>query len=475
MKGKQRVSKITWACIQPLTGGMYLGTKNAMGTMPEYVISYKGLDEYSFKKDWCDADGVFTGSEDDYEEGIQTCANEFNLFQYLKKTKQLPPYFNITNRAMFEKLSEDDSDLNVTIEKDPYFGTKDKIDDLHVDFVVAVPVCSGLSNATTTHDKEELDTRNNNMKWITKFVLAKVQPKCYIFENAPGLYGTRGAPVRKIIEDMALKYGYSVTYYKTDTQLHDNTQFRPRTFCILWKWQNGKEQNPPKLNYENKHIDVAEFFARVNKSAPQQRAPEMSVHTRAIMLYLKDKAKKEGKTNWREYISSTDTGMHFIIASGLGNDFKDFVTKSNDFDEKQTAQVIRGVNHAQEKFDAGSWIFDTSLKVGRKDRLPTIFHKNTQCYIHPTEDRLLTIREMLTAMGMPDDYIMYGNNGDIIHKIGQNVPVRTAQWIASEAKRVLDDWDNLRGKSRQIGFVKTVNNVEFFDNTKGEKEDEDCD
>lgn len=456
--------KVTWAAIQVLSGGMMFGAMDAFGTMPEYVLSYSGLSSVKFDPKWCDADGVpVCDKEEDYEKAIVTCANEYNTFHYLEKIKKLPPYFNITNRGMFDDLSDDDSDLNVDIKPDPLFGTAKEIKDLHVDVVVAVPVCSGLSNATTTGNQDTRDDRNNNMKWITKFTLSKIMPKAYVFENAPGLFGKKGESVRKIIEEMAKKYGYSITYYKTDTKLHDNAQYRPRTFCILWRWP-GFACNPPILNYENKKVNVIDFLKRIPENAPQQRAPEMSIHTKMLVEFFKT------MKDWRKLLASTgETGLHYVVANGLTDKYVEFINGSN-IDEKKKEQVLRGVQHAVDKFNSGSWIFDTSLKLPKETHTPTIFHKNTQCLLHPTEDRLLTIREMLFLMGMPNDFWFFGSNSDIIHKIGQNVPVRTAQWICSEVKRIVDNWDTLRMKSRQTGFIKVYDNTEFFDNTKGEKD-----
>lgn len=36
-------TQIRWAAVQPLTGGMYLGTQNATGTPAQFILSYEGL------------------------------------------------------------------------------------------------------------------------------------------------------------------------------------------------------------------------------------------------------------------------------------------------------------------------------------------------------------------------------------------------------------------------------------------------
>ena len=37
-------NKIKWGCIQPLTGGMYIGAMQAIGHSAEWILSYDGLD-----------------------------------------------------------------------------------------------------------------------------------------------------------------------------------------------------------------------------------------------------------------------------------------------------------------------------------------------------------------------------------------------------------------------------------------------
>jgi len=50
---------------------------------------------------------------------------------------------------------------------------------------------------------------------------------------------------------------------------------------------------------------------------------------------------------------------------------------------------------------------------------------------HPDEDRFLTIRECLSIMKLPEDFILQGGLKNINH-ICQNVPVTTAQDMAEE-------------------------------------------
>ena len=42
---------IKWACCQPLTGGMYLGTEKAIGHPAEFILSFPGLNAVDYNKD----------------------------------------------------------------------------------------------------------------------------------------------------------------------------------------------------------------------------------------------------------------------------------------------------------------------------------------------------------------------------------------------------------------------------------------
>jgi hypothetical protein len=46
-------------------------------------------------------------------------------------------------------------------------------------------------------------------------------------------------------------------------------------------------------------------------------------------------------------------------------------------------------------------------------------------------------------MGLPEDFILYGDINRTYAKIGQNVPVNTAKYIVSEACRFIENFDTI--------------------------------
>ena len=82
--------------------------------------------------------------------------------------------------------------------------------------------------------------------------------------------------------------------------------------------------------------------------------------------------------------------------------------------------------------------------------------KMVQSCLHPNYDRMLNMRELMHLMGLPHDFEMQGDPYRCYALIGQNVPVRTAQWIVSEALKAFERENDLDEKKI----------VRFFDNTK---------
>ena len=419
--------KFKWGVIQPLTGGMYIGARNAIGYDAEWCLSFPGLRDVKYNK-----------------EGVLTLAgNEYNLYNWFAKHNINLPYYTF-NRGMFDQVGS----LEDVILSD---GEKDvQLDYSDIDLVVAVPVCSGLSRVTTS-SKEAKDEHNRNMLFIASYALGVIKPKIYIFENAPELYSNRGEEVRSELETIAKKYGYSVLYYKTDTQYHANCQKRPRTFVIFQKWNNGVECKPQAYGYEHIEYKLAEYLSKIPAEATQQEPLPMTHFNRCLIDY----AKKIYGDDWR--IKSYRDTMANFVKTGAWNDFSEFMHSKDYITEQEMEKYDKFLDHAHYKVSIGKNYYSMSAYIGDPDKIGSVQFKSMSSYLHPTEERHYTVREALHLMGMPHDFELLGAVEANFPKIGQNVPVRTAQFIVAEAVKILDNWDEKR---------ESGSNVLFQDNTK---------
>ena len=109
----------------------------------------------------------------------------------------------------------------------------------------------------------------------------------------------------------------------------------------------------------------------------------------------------------------------------------------------------------------GTGWYDMSCYRSPDNKTHAVIFKTMKSELHPTENRLFTVREMLHLMGMPFDFELQGDVNKEYPKIGQNVPARTAKWIVSQCVKHMYD-------------VKPENenwpSVRVFDNRKKEEQ-----
>ena len=423
--------KIKWCAIQPLTGGMYLGTEKVIGHPAEFILSYPGVGDPIFNK----------------EKTLICGGNEYHLMTYLDKVGRRPEY-KVFNRKMFQN----DNDMNPEIiNSDLWTKNPDKnLDYSNMDLVVAVPVCSGLSTATNG-SAEAKEARNCNMIWISKYALRVIKPNIYIFENAPTFMGKRGDYIRVQLESLAKETGYSIDYYRTDTKLHDNCQTRKRTFIIFYK-----KEYAPKMEFENIQTTIEEYFNRIPKDK-QMKDTELDMEfvnpvNYFIVCYLKERFGDK----WREEVNYNI--FKYIIENKLWDEVLDYTNNRATYSmEKHRAYMNHFVDHFNFKTSQGKGVYHSLPNLLRNDgTCPAVMFKMVQSCLHPDYDRMLNMRELMHLMGLPHDFEMQGDPYRCYALIGQNVPVRTAYWIISEALKAYERDNDLDEKKI----------IRFFDNIK---------
>jgi DNA (cytosine-5)-methyltransferase 1 len=59
-------------------------------------------------------------------------------------------------------------------------------------------------------------------------------------------------------------------------------------------------------------------------------------------------------------------------------------------------------------------------------------------FVHPFEDRLLTVREQARLMGFPDNHVFFGPKDSQFNQVGEAVPPPLARAIAKVVARYLN-------------------------------------
>jgi site-specific DNA-cytosine methylase len=302
---------------------------------------------------------------------------------------------------------------------------------MHLDFVTAVPPCSGLSQAAQRKAGSRGECEVNDWMYRSaEFILGGLQPIIYAFENAPNLFTGSGDLVRQKLIEIGKKYEYAITFYKTNTLLHGIPQYRPRTFGIFYQGDRA-----PILNsYNKKAPHISEYLKQIPKEAKHQQeymVPEWDITQYEIYKYLKHLY----GDNWRKVM--TDYKFHlttydYLQRVNLMEDFKEFQKTLPDASPIVTKNIEHIMKNKAE--GRGARINYRVLEVDR-DYTYAVIGEMMGKQVHPTEDRLLNIREHMHLMGLPHDYNLEGQKE--YAKITQNVPVKTCEDITTEIVEII--------------------------------------
>ena len=324
----------------------------------------------------------------------------------------------------YEPFKENDNHLVEYYKREvPYYvlGNDRSYNLPSVDVVNTVCPCAGLSSLNTSASSDA--AANDWMLTSADYVLGTLQPKVFWGENAPRLASKMGRPVVENLRAIGRKYGYAFSLYKTKSLLHGLGQVRDRSFYFFWKGDKI-----PKLDFfKRKHERIEDTIRKVKwyhkdpmSVLANKKTPSKNPFYRFVLEEMcggithREFQRKITKTvNPMDYIESNNIKYN-EVASWLKN--KGFEKESN----KATAMY--------NKLKEGKNIMRRSVTVP-KDFIGAFVGHLPFELTHPDEDRHLTIRECLTIMGLPKDFMLQGGVKNLNH-ICQNVPVTTATDMA---------------------------------------------
>lgn len=87
------------------------------------------------------------------------------------------------------------------------------------------------------------------------------------------------------------------------------------------------------------------------------------------------------------------------------------------------------------KFRGAREIYGNYIRLRWDEIAPTVM--GTRRFVHPEEDRLLTVREQARLMGFPDYHVFFGPKDSQFNQIGEAVPPPLARAIAETIKDLI--------------------------------------
>ena len=322
---------------------------------------------------------------------------------------------------------------------------KKKFDELNkdIDLVVGVPICAGLSGLNSAQGSKRSRgadaPQNDNMYALANIALDWIKPKVYVFENAPALFSKTGAHVVDRLNEIAEEHGYTTSLYKTNTFLHGIPQNRFRTFMYFYK-KDKIDTVPIMPFYKADTPDLKTYLAQMPKGLKHDVYDE---NTSAVRSYFIDFMKHINKPNWREVIyehsnNKTTSIMKYIFDNNLQDEMLSFFESYEFKSDRERERVLTLVKRRIEKVKQGMGYWDMSPVLPTPGATPGIISKNNATVFHPEEDRLLTYREQMHLMGLPNDFNLNDEKTFNYNHISQNVPVCTAKDIITNVVKYLN-------------------------------------
>lgn len=289
-------TKISHATIIPLVGGSIIGASEALGSKPEYHLSYNAF-----------------------------AYNDSFIHKYWP---EIPAY------------TIDSPDFN-----------ESKI--TQVDVVNSVCPCAGLSSLSMSSSSDS--KVNDWMYESSEYVLKTVQPKVLWGENAPALATSKGRPVAERLAQIGRKYGYSYSMMKTDTFDHGIPQHRQRTFFFFWK-----SSTAPIIGYHvNKPPTLIEYLKQAPVDSKHNDEPLLSYKPSSTLEYkfLMEKNKYSSHEEMQKEIGYGPLLTYIIREIGI-DEYRNWLV--NKKQTKNIEKSISKIDYIKNKFSQDLGFMDSS-------------------------------------------------------------------------------------------------------------------
>lgn len=283
---------------------------------------------------------------------------------------------------------------------------KDKID-----VIIAGPPCQGFSmNGKRRKD----DKRNSLFKEIVR-ATKLIQPKVVVIENVVGLLSMTtqdGKDIKELITKDFEKLGYNVKYKILNSADYGVPQQRKRVIFIITK-PNYNIKYPKSKYTEDNYITVEQAIGNVDPKGDIYLEP--SCDYQRLMAGRKDICNHNRR-------------------------------KSNELVTKRMSFIPQGGNWQDipKELGTGGGTYSNAYKrLDPQKPSVTIKHAAKAMIIHPTENRILTVRECARLQSFDDNFVLMGNGSDQHQQLANAVPPLLGKAIAEEIYKGLKNSKNV--------------------------------
>lgn len=304
--------------------------------------------------------------------------------------------------------------------------------------IIGGPPCQGFSTAGA---RNVADPRNR-LIFNYLHIVSEVKPRWFIFENVEGLLTSgHGEAVSSLVREF-LRIGYSVRVEKVNLAAYGVPQTRKRVLIIgnrlgvdfnfpeeQFSYDSGKAK---KRSGKPFAPTLLQAIAGLGKPSPKRS--ETSQYGTTTPLNEYDSAMRLGNDSGviTEHFDNTDSEdrSRFSLLK-CGHTMKDLPEELwHDSFRKRAFRRVADGTPTEKRGGAPSGI----KRLHGDLQSLTITGAASREFIHPEQNRPLTIRECARIQSFPDKYRFFGNAASVIQQIGNAVPPIAAAVFANHLK-----------------------------------------
>jgi DNA (cytosine-5)-methyltransferase 1 len=298
-----------------------------------------------------------------------------------------------------------------------------------LDILLGGPPCQGFSSAGV---KAAEDPRNSLLRHYVR-LLEGVRPKWFLMENVEGLLtNAGGAHVHEAVAAF-LQAGYSVNIEKVYAQGYGVPQRRKRVLIVGNRLGHDFIFPEPVTRFSGHIFRKGEitFSTAVGDLPPTAESSNQTVNFRKppeneLQAYLRGEAQTV-----TDHYSPALSEIQLERVRGLcaGQTMKDLPEhlQHESFRRRAFRRVMDGTP-VEKRGGAPSGL----KRLFHNEPSLTITSAATREFVHPTEDRLLTLRECARLQTFPDWFEFAGSAASRIQQIGNAIPPILARTMGEQ-------------------------------------------
>jgi DNA (cytosine-5)-methyltransferase 1 len=299
-----------------------------------------------------------------------------------------------------------------------------------VDIIIGGPPCQGFSTAGPRFWD---DPRNHLLKQYVR-AIEVIQPKWFLMENVEGLLTSNNGEYVKQSVNAFINLGYYIRLEKVYSHEYGVPQRRKRVLIvgnrlgIDFSFPSATTYSYGKI-YRKSELTINHALKGLPKPSPEN-TPLNYEHDFSDGWAYQLKSKNDLVT---EHFNPKldEIQLQRITNLQQGQTMKDLpeYLQHPSFKKRAARRVMDGTP-SEKRGGAPSGL--KRLKLDEPSL--TITGAAVREFVHPIENRCLTIRECARIQTFPDDFIFCGSNGDKIQQIGNAIPPLLAKVFAAHIK-----------------------------------------